>query len=132
MRIVRQGSLLSLSVTDGVGTDNVESLNENSDSSTREFFWVPPDSEDPEAPRMSSLELQQTASDQRLPISKRDWVRIRVEEEIFDDTSPTTGAAPASGLASGAIAGAGGETTGKEVGSGVKGKSPYRLVVSFP
>ena len=58
-------------------------------------------------------------------------MRIRVEEEIFDDTSPTTGAAPASGLANGAIAGAGGETTGKEAGNATKGKSPYRLLVSF-
>jgi len=75
--------------------------------------------------------MHQTASDQRLTISKKDWVRIRVEEEIFDDTSPTTGAAPASGLANGAIAGAGGETTGKEAGNATKGKSPYRLLVSF-
>ncbi|GAA5852630.1 hypothetical protein JCM5353_005885 [Sporobolomyces roseus] len=98
------------------------------DGGTREFFWVPLDGD---GHRLSSNEMHQTASDQRLTISKKDWVRIRVEEEIFDDTSPTTGAAPASGLASGAIAGGGGETTGKESGSAGKGKSPYRLICSM-
>ncbi|GAA5923777.1 DNA-directed RNA polymerase III subunit RPC25 [Sporobolomyces koalae] len=99
------------------------------DGNSREYFWVPV--EDPSGPRKSQAELHQSAVDERLPISKKDWIRIRVEEELFDDTSPTTGAAPASGLASGATAGAGGETTGKETGGTNKGKSPYRLICSM-
>ncbi|GAA5882850.1 hypothetical protein JCM16303_002494 [Sporobolomyces ruberrimus] len=101
------------------------------DGNSREFFWVPLDSEaDPSTARLSQADLHQTPSDQRLPISKKDWIRIRVEEEVFDDTSPTTGA-QASGLANGAVAGAGGEASGKEIGGSTKGKSPYRLICSM-
>ncbi|GAA5910688.1 DNA-directed RNA polymerase III subunit RPC25 [Sporobolomyces salmoneus] len=99
------------------------------DGNLREYFWVPLDPESNNT-KLSQQELHQIPTDQRLPISKRDWIRIRVEEELFDDTSPTSGA-PASGLANGAPAGAGGDATGKEVGGAAKGKSPYRLLCSM-
>ena len=67
----------------------------NSDSKRQEYFWVPPADPPPDiAP--TPAELSRTPEDQRLYIQKRDWVRIRVEEEHWDDSSPINGKAPPS------------------------------------
>lgn len=62
------------------------------DATRRAFFWVPPP-EDSDTP-LTSDDLLKTLKDERLYIERKDWIRIRVEEEHWDDTSPGTGRRP--------------------------------------
>ncbi|KAM0752490.1 hypothetical protein T439DRAFT_312667 [Meredithblackwellia eburnea MCA 4105] len=98
------------------------------DPNRQNFFWVPlPDDDDDdnqektERKTPTSQELMATESDARLYIERRDWVRIRVEEEFWDDSSPVK---PPSGVEP--PPGANGE-----VPAAVPAKPPYRLVCSM-
>lgn len=79
--------------------------------------------------RPSDKELVETPSDSKLYIERRDWVRIRVEEEHWDDASPV-------GIRQPALPppppGAGGEAglAKPTLTNGVAGRAPYSLVVS--
>ncbi|GAA6059858.1 hypothetical protein JCM10212_007063 [Sporobolomyces blumeae] len=78
------------------------------DQSRRSFFWLPVDSDDLDAPRLSSAELLHKADDEKLFVSKKDWVRIRVEEERFDDSGPSSANAKLGGVGGGGVGGGGG------------------------
>lgn len=96
----------------------------NSDPQRRAFFWVVPPDPAPEV-RPSEEELRGADQDTRLYIERRDWIRIRVEEEHWDDANPSQGKAPPPAPAPGADGGAPQAPT-----PATKGRPPYRLVVS--
>lgn len=85
---------------------------------------MPPDPA-PES-RPTEIELRRSATDQRLYIEQRDWIRIRVEEEHWDDSSPMNGKAPPgqSELPPGVH---GAVNPAPAI---VTGKAPYSLIVS--
>jgi hypothetical protein len=68
-------------------------------------------------------ELLELPEDVRLYVSKRDWVRITVEEEHWDDSSPISGKA-AGGLEQG-------PPGAPPVPAATSGKAPYSIVVSL-
>lgn len=77
-----------------------------------------------DAKPLSHTELLQTPIDTRLYIERKDWVRLRVEEEHWDDSSPLNGKAPPTGELP---PGANGEAN--PAAAVVPGKPPYSLVV---
>ncbi|ORY59905.1 RNA polymerase III subunit Rpc25-domain-containing protein [Leucosporidium creatinivorum] len=95
------------------------------DPQRRAFFWVVPPDPAPEV-RPSEDELRSADPDTRLYIERRDWIRIRVEEEHWDDANPTQGKAPPPAPAPGADGGAPQAPT-----PATKGRPPYRLVCSM-
>ncbi|GAA6043185.1 hypothetical protein JCM8097_008717, partial [Rhodosporidiobolus ruineniae] len=103
------------------------------DHDRRSFFWLP--ASDPSAPRPSTKALLSTPSEEKLYLARKDWVRVRVEEELWDDTSPTSGKAAAvagEGAAPGGQAGAPqGEGAQGEQGKRTNGRPPYSLVCSM-
>ncbi|KAI5481853.1 DNA-directed RNA polymerase III subunit RPC8 [Pseudohyphozyma bogoriensis] len=64
------------------------------DPSRRAYFWLVPPDPAPEVRPAESVLLKSSA-EERLYIEKRDWIRIRVEEEHWADTSPGSGKKPA-------------------------------------
>lgn len=102
------------------------------DPKRQSFFWLPPTSASPEpgaesdeptaavvAPPPTALELLKSPTSQRMYIEKRDFVKVRIEEEHWDDSGPLTGKADAP-LAVGEVA------VPKKAG-----KAPYRLIASM-
>ncbi|GAA5893126.1 hypothetical protein JCM6882_003892 [Rhodosporidiobolus microsporus] len=112
------------------------------DHDRRSFFWLPSNPDDP-SPRPSVKELLSAPEEEKLYLQRKDWVRVRVEEEHWDDTSPTSGkvksAAVAAGApgAQGAAQGAQGAQGGQEQQQAGKeeartnGKPPYSLICSM-
>lgn len=98
----------------------------HSDHDRRSYFWFP--AESPDDPRPTVKELLAQPEDAKLYIGRKDWVRIRVEEEHWDDTSPTSGKAKAPVAAS--APGAQGEQQAPVVEARTNGKPPYSLIVS--
>lgn len=91
-----------------------------SDPNRRSWFWVVP-SEEPDEIRPTDEKLREADDDTKLFIEKRDWVRIRVEEEKWNDAGPTGGRYHhGAGAAGGGGAAAGG---GGAAGAGVGGGS---------
>jgi len=98
-----------------------------SDPNRRSYFWAVAD--DPPPPvRPTEVELLALPTDQKLYVERRDWIRVRVEEEHWDDASPIgpqAAAPPPPGT------GVEGGPAGKAVVGAVMGRPPYSLVVSF-
>ncbi|KAK4695519.1 DNA-directed RNA polymerase III subunit RPC8, partial [Phenoliferia sp. Uapishka_3] len=88
----------------------------------RAYFWYPDDAQGP----LTTAQLLQTPTDSRLYIERRDWVRLRVEEEHWDDSSPLNGKVPPSGELP---PGANGEVN--PAAAVVPGKAPYAIVCSM-
>lgn len=65
----------------------------SSDPSRRAYFWIPSGDNPPDR-RPTANELMCKPDDEKLYIERKEWVRIRVEEEFFNDVSPTSGKAP--------------------------------------
>ncbi|GAA6019056.1 hypothetical protein JCM10207_006302 [Rhodosporidiobolus poonsookiae] len=100
------------------------------DHERRSFFWLPADPDADHRPTVK--EMLSSPEDDKLYVSKRDWLRVRVEEEHWDDTSPTSGKAKPPVAAAPGAAQAGGEQqppAGAEVRT--NGKPPYSLVCSM-
>ncbi|GAA5952224.1 hypothetical protein JCM8115_003540 [Rhodotorula mucilaginosa] len=97
------------------------------DHDRRSYFWFP--AESPDDPRPTVKELLAQPEDAKLYIGRKDWVRIRVEEEHWDDTSPTSGKAKAPAAAS--APGAQGEQQAPVVEARTNGKPPYSLICSM-
>ncbi|TNY18248.1 RNA polymerase III subunit Rpc25-domain-containing protein [Rhodotorula diobovata] len=94
----------------------------------RAFFWLPADETTPERP--TERHLLNQPEDSKLYIGRKDWVRIRIEEEHWDDTSPTSGKSKPPVAAGAAAQGAQGEQL-PVVEQRTNGKSPYSLIASM-
>ncbi|GAA5873674.1 hypothetical protein JCM8547_002672 [Rhodosporidiobolus lusitaniae] len=115
------------------------------DHDRRAFFWLP--SSPDQLTRPTVKELLAAPADEKLYLARKDWVRVRVEEERWDDTSPTSGKAGEAGgaggmgkvseaMAAGVVpGGAGGVGEGQAGGvvevSRTNGKAPYALICSM-
>ncbi|GAA5871221.1 hypothetical protein JCM5296_007404 [Sporobolomyces johnsonii] len=96
------------------------------DQNRRAFFWIPQDADDPSPTRPTAADLLELDDEQKLYVERKGWLRVRVEEEHWDDTSPTSGkAAPPPA--------AGSEQTGAQAQPAVQGngKAPYSLICSM-
>ncbi|GAA5979933.1 hypothetical protein JCM11641_007590 [Rhodosporidiobolus odoratus] len=102
------------------------------DHDRRSFFWLP--IADPDLPRPSLKELLATPSEEKLFINRKDWLRVRVEEEQWDDTSPTSGkvkVAPVVAAPGEAAAGGGGQAAQTGQAERTNGQPPYSLICSM-
>ncbi|BGO98730.1 DNA-directed RNA polymerase III complex subunit Rpc25 [Rhodotorula toruloides] len=99
------------------------------DHDRRAFFWLPSDGTEPHRPTIK--DLLSSPEDSKLFIGRKDWIRIRVEEEHWDDTSPTSGKSqpPAAAGAPGVQ----GEQQQPSVMDTARtnGKPPYSLICSM-
>ncbi|KAM0792008.1 hypothetical protein ACM66B_007119 [Microbotryomycetes sp. NB124-2] len=118
----------------------------------RAFFWIPDDTDNPRNPPPTDQQLLSEHEDDKLYIEKNDWVRVRVEEEVWSDASPIgakplpigggvagqgTGQ-PGQGIQSGQTGSAGqgqgaggpGQVNGTATGEGLT-RAPYQLLCSM-
>ncbi|BGP39290.1 DNA-directed RNA polymerase III complex subunit Rpc25 [Rhodotorula kratochvilovae] len=98
------------------------------DHERRAWFWVP--AEDGQPKRPTNKELLAAPEGDRLPVGRKDWLRIRIEEEHWDDTSPTSGKAKTALAANPAAQGAQGEQQ-PVAEQRTNGKAPYSLIASM-
>ncbi|GAA5994435.1 DNA-directed RNA polymerase III subunit RPC25 [Rhodotorula paludigena] len=100
------------------------------DHERRAFFWVPSDQSG--GPRPTVKELLSLDEEQKLYVSRKDWIRVRVEEEHWDDTSPTSGKVKTPATVAAGAPGAGQEGQ-QPVADQVRtnGKAPYSLICSM-
>ncbi|SGY97200.1 BQ5605_C035g11388 [Microbotryum silenes-dioicae] len=118
------------------------------DPSRRAYFFVPaPEDENGQpAPNRivpTSEDLRSMPSDDKLYIERKDWLRIRCEQELWHDVSPTNGKSSASapptntGVGVGPGSGQGGAGAGgadpnvSGTQAVERGRSPYSLICSI-
>ncbi|SCV68036.1 BQ2448_157 [Microbotryum intermedium] len=120
------------------------------DPSRRAYFFVPAIEDeqgqiDPNRVVPTSEDLRSLHSDDKLYIERKDWLRIRCEQELWHDVSPTNGksnaSAPPTTLGVGAATGPGGLVNGSGAGGAdptaagtlavERGRSPYSLICSI-
>ncbi|GAA5828041.1 hypothetical protein JCM11251_005704 [Rhodosporidiobolus azoricus] len=99
------------------------------DHDRRSFFWLPA-SPSETLTRPTVKELLSAPEEEKLFIQRKDWLRIRVEEEHWDDTSPTSGKVKVPSAPAPGAPGAQEQAPVKEE-TRTNGRPPYSLVCSM-
>jgi hypothetical protein len=100
-----------------------------SDPVRQRFFWAPP--EDGAKPIPHSTALLTIAPDDRMYVENKEWLKLRVVEERFEDTEENMGKLIVKAIPGALVAAVAPGTGGAAMAIASALKSPYSITVRF-